>query len=142
MVYFLVSPSHFKDISPRPFFWMRDGGDRWVNFVKGKWPFKSDGDIVLERVKTSDMTELNWGRTALYDNKSSSGWLSRVGRFYGCPANYHDKFAAYVLGIKVDKLENTGWARILDYSSYSTERNLSHEQNSWLTRMGYRIYED
>ncbi len=141
MVYFLVSPVECEGISPRPFYWMRDGGDRWVNFVKGNWPIKSNGDIVLDRVRTGDMTELDWGRTPLYKKNSSSGWLSREGRFYGCPENYHDKFAAYVLGIKVHKLESTGWARILDCKSYSSEKNLSQEQNGWLTRKGYRIYD-
>jgi len=142
MLYYLVSPEEYSDVTPRPFFWMKDGGDRWVHFVRGKWPFKNVMDIIAEIVKADDVTELDWSRVPLYDNDSSSGWLSREGRFYGCPANFHDRFVAYVLGMKVHKMEKLGWTRVLDSSSYSAARPLSHEQKSWLSCNGFRLYKD
>ena len=143
MVYYLVSLAEDEGRgNDRRYFWMRDGGERWVHFVEGRWPFKNEADIIAEVVRTDDITDLDWSLTPLYDSDSSSGWLSREGRFYGCPANYHDKFAAYVLGTKVHDLEDCGWARVLDSSSYTATRGLSHDQNSWLERRGYTVYED
>lgn len=142
MVYYLVSLGEDKDMEHRPFFWMRDCGDRWINFVNGKWPMKDASDIICEKVDIDDITELDWSVTPLYNKDSKSGWLSREGRFYGCPDYFHDKFAAYVLGIKVDELETTGWARILGCNNYSSTRQLSREQNRWLRRNGYRVYND
>jgi len=142
MVYYLVSPAASKDITPRPFFWMKDGGDRWIHFVEGCWPFKNEADIIAEIVHTDDVTDLDWSMTPLYDSDSNAGWLSREGRFYGCPENYHDKFAAYVLGIKVPDLEETGWTRLLDSGNYTNMHRLSLEQCNWLSTKGYKVYED
>ncbi len=142
MTYYLVALGATAEGEGEPkYFWMRDGGDRWIHFVEGCWPFKSETDIVAEVVKTQDVTDLDWSRTPLFDSDSNAGWLSREGRFYGCPEKYHDKFAAYVLGIKVHDLERSGWARVLDSSSYTSTQNLSHEQNSWLAHKGYKVYE-
>jgi len=142
MVYYLVSLAEDKDMTHRPFFWMKDYGDRWENFVKGQYPFKDASDIISERVDADEKTELDWSKTPLYDSDSKSGWLSRDGTFYGCPGYYHDKFAAYVFGIKVEKLEKTGWARILGCNSYSSTRRLSRDQNRWLRRNSYKVNDD
>jgi hypothetical protein len=142
MAFYLVSLGGDTCGSSEPrYFWMRDGGDRWIHFVEGCWPFKNESDIIAEVVMTQDVTDLDWSRTPLFDSDSSAGWLSRQGRFYGCPEKYHDKFAAYVLGMKVHELESTGWARVLDSSSYAATQNLSPEQNSWLAHKGYKVYE-
>ncbi len=143
MPYYLVALAGENEAGSEPrYFWMKDGGERWIHFVEGCWPFKSEADIIAEVVHTKDVTDLDWSRTPLFDSDSSAGWLSRQGRFYGCPEKYHDKFAAYVLGIKVHELEKTGWARVLDSRSYAATKNLSVEQSSWLSQKGYRVYEN
>ncbi len=142
MVYYLVSLAEDKDMTQRPFFWMRDSGDKWENFVKGKYPAKDALDIISKKVDIDEITDLDWSRTPLYNSEYKAGWLSREGRFYGCPAYYHDKLAAYVLGIKVDKLETTGWARIFGCNNYSSTRRLSFDQHGWLRRNGYTVYGD
>ncbi|GMR04274.1 MAG: hypothetical protein BMS9Abin23_0166 [Thermodesulfobacteriota bacterium] len=140
MPYYLVCPVVDDSNEPGPCYWMRDGGDRWNNFVKGEWPVKKDNDLVKEKLRVGHVSELDWHETPLRDPSSSSGWLSRGGRYFGCPSYWHDKFAPYVLGISVDEMEAQGWVRVNDSKYYTCEKELSAEQKNWLAHKGYKIY--
>jgi len=138
--YFLVSPGAGGQ-ARNVYYWMQDGGERWIHFVKGIWKEKHEDDIVKEVVRAGDLSELDWSKTPLYDNDSVSGWLSRTGRFYGCPSHYHDKFAAFVLGIKVAELEKMGWVRVNDSRYYTCRLRPNAEQRNWLSEKGYKVYD-
>ena len=141
MKFYLVSPASPAGESPGVFYWMKDSGQSWIHFVKGVWKEKRAEDIIKEVVHAQDPFELDWSMTPLHNQDSLSGWLSRCGRFYGCPPNYHDKLACYVLGMKVPELESTGWVRVNDSRYYTCQKGLSAEQRNWLSGRGYRLYE-
>lgn len=141
MRYYLVCPFDEKTGKTGPCYWMKDGGDRWIHFVNGAWIEKKDGDVVKDVVRVRDVSELDWSQTPLRNPSSSSGWLSRGGRFFGCPPNWHDKFAAYVIGLKVDEMESQGWVRVLNSRYYVNEKRLSEEQINWLSTKGYKVYD-
>lgn len=122
------------------YYWMVDKGDKWLNIAKRSiLKPKSDDDIIKTVVETSDLTDLDWSETPLYNNKLISGWLSRDGRFYGCPSNLHDTLAHCVLGLKVSDLENMGWARVYSESHIVCLHRLSAEQRNWFSANCYRI---
>ncbi len=84
---------------------------------------------------------LDWSDTWLSRPESTAGWLNRGGRFFGCPSNYHDQLAAYVIGVKVTEAENTGWVRVKDSRYYDYLKSLSAEQKNWLSEKGYKLYD-
>jgi len=140
--YYLVSPYDEDEKKQRYFFWMRESEDeRWVQFVKGLWRPKHDGDIVKLCDKVEDTCLLDWSGTWLYRPESTAGWLTREGRFYGCPTYYHDQLAQYVMGIKASEAEEAGWVRVKDTKYYNCLKKLSPEQKNWLSAKGYKIYD-
>lgn len=144
MTYYLVCPANDGeggdgDVTG-PCYWMRDGGERWIHFVKGSWIKKNEKDVVRDVIKVRDVSELDWRETPLRTPQSSSGWLSRGGRYFGCPPYWHDKFASYVLGIKVEEMETSGWVRVNDTRHFTCERKLTSEQKNWLSKKGYKIH--
>jgi len=142
MTYYLVCPfeeGEGDDVTGTCY-WMRDAGESWVHFVGGVWMKKKENDVVRDVVRVTDVSELDWHKTPLRTPLSSSGWLSRGGKYFGCPPNWHDKFAAYVLGIKVNELERSGWVRVNDSRYYTCEKTLSSEQKNWLSEKGYKIH--
>lgn len=139
--FYLVSYRTGMPRTPRVSWWMKDAGGSWDHFIKGVLHPKNDDDQVVTAVKAACSTELDWTRTPLHDRGRVSGWLSRDGRFYGCPSNYHDKFAFHVLGAKVPELEQEGWVRIYFRNYYTCEKRLSAEQANWLSQNGHKIYD-
>src|SRR3989304_4811526 len=110
--YFLVSPQDESDSPNRYFYWMRENDDQWVQFVKGIWPPKNDGDLIKLCDKVEDTSMLDWSSTWLYRPESNAGWLTREGRFYGCPTYYHDQLAKDVIGVKTPEAGGVGGGRV------------------------------
>lgn len=137
--FYLVSPGKEASREDRRYYWMRDEGRAWANIIKGVWDPKHQADEVVEMVEAEDEGELDWSSTPLYNDGLSSGWLSRSGRFYGCPPRYHDKLAFYVLGSKVPELESSGWVRVYGMNYFTCEHRLSPEQRNWLSQKGHRV---
>ncbi|MFQ5736719.1 MAG: hypothetical protein ACE5GY_07635 [Thermodesulfobacteriota bacterium] len=138
--YYLVALGRDEYESPENFYWMVDKGEKWLNIAKRNiLKPKSDDDIIKAVVETNDLTALNWSETPLYDDGLTSGWLSRDGRFYGCPSKYHDTLAYCVLGITVADLENTGWVRIYSERHFTCLHRISEEQRNWLSSNYYRV---
>ncbi len=141
--YFLVSPHADADRPKKYFYWMRqnENEDNWVQFVHGIWRPKDNQDIIKLCSLTDHTTVLDWSDTWLYRPESHSGWLTRDGRFYGCPSNYHDQLAAYVIGIKTAEAEAAGWVRVKDSKYYDCLTRLSPEQKNWLSMHGHKVYD-
>ena len=137
--YLLVSPGCQNHGRAEPSFWMTDNGDTWIGVARGIWRPKHSADIIKETVEAEDLTRLDWRKTPFRNDGLVSGWLSRDGRFYGCPSCYHDTLAYCVLGIKVAELEKAGWVRIHDTRYFVCEHRLSPEQRNWLSSNGYRV---
>ncbi len=139
--YFLVSPHVEDDRSKKYFYWMKENEGYWLQFVHGIWRPKQGGDIIKLCARAEDTTLLDWSGTWLSRPESTAGWLNRGGRFFGCPSNYHDQLAAYVIGVKVSEAENGGWVRVKDSRYYDCLKNLSAEQKNWLSEKGYKLYD-
>lgn len=139
--YFLVSPENETDNLNRYFYWMRENDDNWVQFVKGVWRPKQNGDIIKLCAKVKKPFLLDWKGTWLFRPGSNFGWLNRNGRFFGCPTYYHDQLAEFMLGLDVTELENTGWVRVKGSNYYSCLKRLSAEQRNWLSIKGYKVYD-
>ncbi|MBI5643750.1 MAG: hypothetical protein HY954_09790 [Deltaproteobacteria bacterium] len=141
MKYFLVSPGSSATQKPRPFYWSLDNGEKWIGVARSIWREKHEKDVIVESAEAQDLTELDWTKTPFHNDTLTSGWLSRDGRFYGCPQVNHDVLAYCVLGIKVGELEQMGWVRVYDSSRYTCEKRLSPEQANWLSENGYTVYD-
>ncbi len=149
MKYYLVSPGcelekGSRGVSPRKkngreFYWMSDAGEKWEGVARGIHRPKHEKDVVKDIAEAGDITELDWTKTPFHDDTLRSGWLSRSGRFRGCPAVHHDVFARCVLGRTVGELERLGWARVLDSQRFVCEQRLSAEQKNWLLENGYNV---
>lgn len=139
LIYHLVSPHMRRDELPRPFFWMLDKGEHWLNIVKSLWREKHPEDVVTETVEVYHITELDWKKTPLHNQGLVSGWLSREGRFYGCPSWLHDMLAHCVLGMKVAELERIGWVRIHNPNWFVCQHRLSAEQRNYLSIQGCTV---
>ncbi|MBI1912915.1 MAG: hypothetical protein HYS21_13060 [Deltaproteobacteria bacterium] len=139
MKYYLVALFDADSDSQEQFCWMTYNGEKWVNALNGNWKPKHKKDIIAEIVEVEHITELDWSKTPLYNDELISGWLSRDGRFYGCPSKYHDTLAACVLGLKVPELENMGWVRVYDHNWFTCQHRLSAEQRNWLSQNGHRV---
>jgi hypothetical protein len=139
--YFLVSPHDEEKTPKRYFYWMTENGGNWVQFVKGLWrPMHAD-DVIKLCATAEDPAMLDWRGTWLFRPESNAGWLNRGGRFYGCPSNFHDQLARYMLGIGTSSAEDTGWVRVRDSRYYECLKTPSAEQKNWLSENGYRIYD-
>lgn len=139
--YYLVALYDPESDLHKPCYWMKDNGEKWHYFLRGILKPKHPNDIIAEIVYAEDPIFLDWNKTPLLDPESTAGWLSRCGRFYGCPINYHDQLAYYVIGIKVSELESKGWVRVRDSKHFDCETQLSEEQKSWLTHNGHKVYD-
>jgi hypothetical protein len=139
--YFLVSLFNPESDSHKPFYWMMENGEKWKHFLYGVLKPKHTKDIVAEVVTAEHPVFLDWAKTPLLDPESTVGWLTRCGRFYGCPMNHHDQLAYYVLDIKVSELESTGWVRIKDSRHIHCEKRMSEEQKNWLSHNGHKVYD-
>jgi len=147
MKYYLVSPGcelektrrNASGVKRREFYWMEDAGEKWAGVARGIHRPKHARDIVGEVAEAVEITDLDWSKTPFFDNTLRSGWLSRTGRFWGCPAIHHDIFARCVLGMKVVDLERLGWARVLDSQRFVCEQRLSEDQRNWLSENGYEV---
>jgi len=137
--YLLVAQGGRKKASDKPC-WMTDNGGNWIDVARSRWHDKHPGDEVLEVVTAEHFTMLDWSKTPFYTPEaSSSGWLSREGRFYGCPTYCHDVLAWCVLGVKVPELERLGWVRIYSENWYVCQARLSAEQKNWLSMNGHKV---
>lgn len=137
--YFLVSPGDATQ-RPRPFYWSLDIGDKWIGVARGVYRDKHEGDMIIEVAEARHLTQLDWRKTPFRNDELATGWLSRDGRFYGCPPVHHDVLAFCVLGTKVSDLENMGWTRV--YSNrFTCEKRLSAEQRNWLSENGHKVYD-
>lgn len=136
--YFLVRPGG-QNKSGDKSFWMTDNGENWVEVGRSRWKVKHEADEVLESVTAEHLTMLDWRKTPYYAPEASSGWLSREGRFYGCPTYCHDVLAWCVLGVKVPELERLGWVRIYSENWYVCQARLSAEQSNWLSLNGHKV---
>lgn len=139
--YYLVSLGTYNK-KPRQFFWMLDNGDTWIDLAdQSAWKDKNEADIIAEAIEAEHTTDLDWAKTPLLNDKSISGWLSRYGRFYGCPSYHHDNVAHLVLGMTVQELENRGWVRVFDERWFTCQQRLSAEQRNWLSENGYVVHD-
>lgn len=138
MKYYLISPGGTE--GSRRFYWSLDNGDTWIGIARGIYRQKHERDIVKEVVEARHITHLDWKKTPFRNDTLSTGWLSRDGRFYGCPAVFHDVIAYCVLGVKVSDLENAGWVRVHS-NWFACEQRLSAEQRNWLSQNGHKIYD-
>jgi len=136
--YFLVRPGGRKKKDSGAF-WMTDNGSCWVDVARSRWNDKHASDEVLESIEAEHFTLLDWRKTPFYNPEASSGWLSREGRFYGCPNYCHDVLAWCVLGMKVPELEQLGWVRIYSENWYVCQVRLSAEQKNWLSMNGHKV---
>gem|GEM_PF-2606129 len=139
--YFLVCPGSEREKHGPPAYWMSDRGGHWEDAARSRWKEKDERDLVLESVSSEHIRLLDWTRTPYYDPECNSGWLSREGRFYGCPTYAHDVLAHCVLGMKVPELEDLGWVRIYNENWYACHKRLSAEQMNWLSENGHRVYD-
>lgn len=139
--FFLVSPGGSASQKPRPFYWSLDIGEKWIGVARNIYREKHDDDLVKEAAEAAHLTDLDWTKTPFHNDDLPSGWLSRDGRFYGCPQVNHDVLAHCVLGQKVGDLEKFGWVRVFDSKRYTCERRISEEQSNWLSQNGYTIYD-
>ncbi|MBI5969681.1 MAG: hypothetical protein HY884_00795 [Deltaproteobacteria bacterium] len=139
--FYLVSPFHQNPSGRSHHFWMLDEGQKWNGVARGIWRPKHSDDLVTGSALALHLTELDWTRTPFHDNRLKTGWVSRDGRFYGCPEKYHDTLAFCVLGVKVADLETLGWVRVQDSNRFVCEQRLSAEQKNYLTQNGFRVPE-
>lgn len=139
MTYYLVSPGLNKNDAKRPFYWSTDNGDTWIGIARGIYRPKHTDDIVCEACEAEDKSLLDWRRTPFHDDSLSSGWLSRDGRFYGCPSYLHDTFVMCMLGMRVKEVEAAGWVRVHNSSRFACEQRISEEQRNWLSENGYNV---
>jgi hypothetical protein len=138
--YYLVSPGNTSNDKKRPFYWSLDIGDKWIGVARGIYRDKHSEDLVKEVQSAYSLTQLDWSKTPFRNDNLLTGWLSRDGRFYGCPAVFHDVLANCVLGIKVPELEDQGWARVHG-TWFVCEKRLSAEQRNWLLQNGFTVYD-
>ena len=104
---------------------------------------------ILKTVQANDFQDLDWSGTLLDDPNQASGYLSREGRFCGCPSHMHISCATYHLGKSARELEEQGWVHIYgrpktdrDHEfdiAWSCSKTLSAEQRNWLVKRGYRV---
>ena len=136
--YFLVRPGGQKKPADKSF-WMTDNGENWVEVARPGAVARHDGEPRARAGGRQAKTLLDWRKTPYYTPEASSGWLSREGRFYGCPTFCHDVLAWCVLGIKVPELERLGWVRIYSETWYVCQVRLSAEQSNWLSLNGHKV---
>lgn len=120
---------------------MTDNGHDWVEVGRSRNWEKHKKDEVLEVAEAEHFTLLDWRKTPYYTPEANSGWLSREGRFYGCPNYCHDVLAWCVLGMKVPELERLGWVRIYSETWYVCSTRLSAEQRNYLSMSGHKVSE-
>jgi hypothetical protein len=117
-------------------------------------PFQAIGDnelLAVDEVAAS-WDKLDWSETALCQpTTSTAGWLSPSGEFLPCPSNQHDRYARYVLHVKVGNLEKGGWARIYSSATEAVEQNrrahdawcclraITPEQRAWLENHEHEV---
>jgi len=136
--YYLVQIHPCADPRIVKTFWHEDDGDKWQNYMGG-WCAKSDKDIVLETHEAEDIHELDWLKTSLINNKETSGWLNRSGRFYGCNSQAHDLVADLVFNKSVQEMEDEGWVRIYDKTAFACMKSMSPEQRNYMLEKGYKL---
>lgn len=137
MKYYLVYP---VNLNPEgKYFWMADNRDTWIGVARGIWRPKHEDDLVKDVFEAESIVHLDWRKTPFHNDASVSGWLSRDGRFYGCPQRFHDTLAYCVLGARVSELENSGWVRVYTANHFVCEHRLSAEQRNWLSLKGYKV---
>lgn len=139
--YYLVRPGSEKKKAAAPAYWMQDEGGEWVEAARSRNREKHAKDEVLEVAEAEHLTLLDWRKTPYYTPEGNSGWLSREGRFYGCPNYCHDVLAWCVLGMKVPELEKLGWVRVYSETWYVCQTRLSAEQKNWLSLNGHKIFD-
>jgi len=122
-------------------YWYQDGGDRWLNFAGGFCP-KDDTDKIIETAEAEDVSDLDWLKTDMVDERNDAGWLSRSGRFYGCNSTMHDTVADLVFNKTVKEMEDTGWVRIYNKTEWVCLRRLSPEQRNVLSEKGFVVRDD
>lgn len=137
--YYLVRPGEEKKKPGPRAFWMLDSGRDWVEVGRSRSREKHAKDEVLEVAEAEHFTLLDWRKTPYYTPEANSGWLSREGRFYGCPNYCHDVLAWCVLGMKVPELERLGWVRVYSENWYVCSTRLSAEQKNWLSMNGHKV---
>lgn len=138
--YYLLSPGTASVQNPRPYYWSLDNGDTWIGVARGIYRKKHEADLIKEVKEAASLTELDWTKTPFRNDNLLTGWLSRDGRFYGCPDVFHDVIAYCVLGMKVGDIEGLGWARVHG-TWFVCERRLSAEQRNWLQENGFTVYD-
>jgi len=136
--YFLVQMKHGNDSQIIMTSWYEDDGDKWQNYMGG-WCPKSDNDIVLKTQEAEDIHELDWLKTSLINDKGTSGWLNRSGRFYGCNSQAHDLVADLVFNKSVKEMEYEGWVRIYDETAFACMKSMSPEQRNYMLDKGYKL---
>lgn len=104
----------------------------------GKCP-KSKSDIIVESVEANSFEDLDHTKTDLLKPKSSAGWLSPDGKFYGCSWAQHDLLAVLVLKTPVGDLEKRGWMRIHSHYEIDCLRFPTDAQLSWASSNGYFV---
>jgi hypothetical protein len=105
----------------------------------GGWCPKSDKDIVLDTQEAEDIHELDWTKTSLLNDKETSGWLNRSGKFYGCNSQAHDLVADLVFNKSVQEMEDEGWVRIYDKTAFACMKPMSPEQRNYMLDKGYKL---
>lgn len=136
--YCLVSMHPCEDPKIVKTSWYEDADGKWVNYMGG-WCPKSDNDIVVETQEAEDIHDLNWLKTSLINDKETSGWLDRSGRFYGCNTQAHDLVADLVFNKSVKEMEDEGWVRIYDEIAFACMKSMSPEQRNYMLEKGYKL---
>lgn len=123
--------------------WMEDGGTHWLNFAGGYTP-KSDGDKIHKIMDAEDIEDLDWSVSYLTSNRTDCGWLSPDGKWHGCDAHNHDKYARLVLHLKIRTLECMGWVRVWSRrkDDWTCEKCPTEAQRCWLIDHGFEFIED
>lgn len=138
--------------------WMRLRPDGYIENPRGgRQPLEDSNFGVLDLVIAEQLEDLDWKNT-VYDNPDSgSGWLSRSGKFYGCPKVGHEFCAQVVIKENSIELEKKGWIKVncaaddgksswgMEIPTWSRglsgnwDRKLSAEQRNWLQMNGHKI---
>jgi hypothetical protein len=117
-------------------------------------PFQTIGDYDIVEIDelSTDWDQLDWSKTLLCQpTESTAGWLSPSGEFLTCPSSGHDRYAHYVLHVKVKNLEKGGWARVYSSATEAVKekrrahdawcclRSITPEQRNWLEAHGHEV---